>query len=80
MTLRDRQRVTYYNKLDLLFPGLRVKYENAFGDRYSAPARHARQLGQVFADLCRELGLATKMPVFSPTKRLLLEQNQPTLF
>ena len=64
MTLRDRQRRYYYAKLDRLFPGLRPRYEKAFGERYSAPARNARHLGQVFAEMCRELGMATKIPVF----------------
>ena len=54
MTLRDRQRAYYYNKLDQLFPGLRPHYEKAFGERYSAPARNARQLGQVLDELCEK--------------------------
>ena len=80
MTLRDRQRDYYYAKLDRLFPGLRPRYEKAFGERYSAAARNARQLGQVFAEMCHELGMATKMPPFAPRKRVREEQNQPTLF
>jgi len=80
MTLRDRQRAYYYAKLDQLFPGLRPRYEKAFGERYSAPARNARQLEQVFATLCAELGIGTKMPVFAPQKRLREEKSQPRLF
>lgn len=80
VTLRDRQRAYYYDKLDRLFPGLRVRYEKAFGERYSAPARNARQLGQVFAELCGQLGIATKIPVFAPQKRVLMEKNQLPLF
>jgi DNA repair photolyase len=80
VTLRDRQRLYYYDKLDRLFPGKRLLYEKSFGERYSAPACNARNLGRIFAELCRDLGLPTKMPVFTPTKRLALEQNQPTLF
>jgi DNA repair photolyase len=80
MTLRDRQRAYYYDELDRLFPGLRVRYEKAFGERYSAPARNARRLGQVYAELCEQLGLATKMPVFAPKKRILMEKNQLPLF
>lgn len=80
MTLRDRQRTYYYNKLDKLFPGLRGRYEKAFGERYSAPARNARQLGQLFAGWCQQFGLATKMPVFAPQKRLRLAKDQPSLF
>jgi DNA repair photolyase len=79
MTLRDRQRAYYYMKLDQLFPGLRPRYEQAFGERYSAPARNARLLGQSFEKLCGELGMATKMPVYAPRDRVR-EEQQPALF
>ncbi|HDQ71077.1 MAG TPA: radical SAM protein [Chloroflexi bacterium] len=34
MTLRDRQRVYYYRRLDELFPGLRARYERRFGENW----------------------------------------------
>jgi DNA repair photolyase len=80
MTLRDRQRRYYYAKLDRLFPGLRPRYEQAFGERYSAPARNARHLGQVFAEMCGEFGIAMKMPVFAPRPRRMEQKSQPRLF
>ena len=80
MTLRDRQRLYYYNKLDALFPGLRSRYEKTFGERYSVPARNASRLGHLFAELCGELGLATKMPVFTPQKHLPSGKEQLPLF
>ena len=80
MTLRDRQQSYYYAKLDLLFPGLRPRYEQAFGERYSAPARNARHLGQVFAEMCEKIGMATRIPAFAPQKRLRAEKSQLPLF
>jgi len=80
MTLRDRQRRYYYAKLDKLFPGLRPRYEKTFGERYSTPARNAWRLGQVFAEICAELGIATKMPVFVPQPHRPEEKRQPRLF
>jgi DNA repair photolyase len=79
MTLRDRQRAYYYEKLDRLYPGLRERYEKAFGERYSAPAQNAGRLGKVFNDLCREYGIVTKMPVFPPQKRVWVDSLQPRL-
>jgi len=79
MTLRDRQRTYYYDKLDQLFPGLRPRYEKLFRERYSASAQNAARLGKVFNDLCRGYGIATKMPVFLPQKRLRDESLQPRL-
>jgi DNA repair photolyase len=80
MTLRDRQRRYYYDRLDRLFPGLRPRYEKTFGERYSAAARNARRLGQICAEMCHELGMATKMPAFAPQKRMRGEKSQLPLF
>ncbi len=80
MTLRDRQRLYYYKKLDVLFPGLRPRYEQAFGERYSAPARNARRLGQIYYESCTNFGIATKMPVFTPKRNFHEEKNQLPLF
>jgi DNA repair photolyase len=79
MTLRDRQRAYYYDRLDRHFPGLRQRYESAYGNRYSVPARNAGSLEKVFHDLCREHGIATRIPAFPPQKRLKHEQLQPRL-
>jgi DNA repair photolyase len=75
MTLRDRQRAYYYAQLDRLFPGLRVQYERQYGDRYSAPARGAKRLEQIFSETCGRYGLATRMPFYEPAPPL-----QPALF
>ena len=48
MTLRDRQRVYYYSKLDELFPGLRAKYEAAYGESYSCHVPGGAQLYDFF--------------------------------
>lgn len=58
MTLRDRQRTHYYQQLDRLFPGLRERYQRAFGERYSAAAQHATQLEAIFAELAGRYELA----------------------
>lgn len=39
VTLRDRQRDYFYAQLDQRFPGVRARYERAFGERYSARSR-----------------------------------------
>lgn len=76
MTMRDRQREYYYTQLDRLFPGVRERYERAFGERYSAPANHPRQLEKLFHELCARYGIATHMPLYTLQKRM----TQPSLF
>jgi DNA repair photolyase len=80
VTLRDRQRAYFYDKLDQRFPGLRIRYNRAFGERYFAPVQNHDRLEKAFTGLCRQHGIATKMPVFSPQKRIHAASNQPSLF
>jgi len=70
MTLRDRQRAHYYAQLDRLFPGLRPQYERQYGTKYSAAARNARQLEQIFREACERHGIATRMPFYEPAPPL----------
>jgi len=66
MSLRDRQRATYYDRLDELFPGLRARYERIYGDRYGCPVPHADRLAKFFDALCEERGIATRMERYQP--------------
>lgn len=66
MTMRDRQRAYYYDKLDKLFPGLRAQYERRYGERYECAVSNAARLGQVFAELCAQYGLAGQMQHYTP--------------
>jgi len=83
MSLRDRQREYYYQKLDRLFPGLRQQYHRIYGDQYRVAARNSNLLESKFKDWCREFGIATRMPRYSPPQdrqmHLFTEHaNQPT--
>ncbi|MDY7080061.1 MAG: radical SAM protein [Chloroflexota bacterium] len=66
MTLRNRQRVYYYDRLDRLFPGLRRKYERRFGDQYHCAANDAEQLTRLLYTLCDRYGIATHITPYRP--------------
>lgn len=66
MTMRDRQRAYYYRQLDLLFPGIREKYESTYGDRYSCDTPNAPQLYRLFNALCKKHHIATQLPLYEP--------------
>lgn len=68
MTLRDRQRDYYYRELDRRFPGLRPRYERAFGERYSAAAAGAARLEMSFEALADRYGLQRNVPPYEPVK------------
>jgi DNA repair photolyase len=64
MSLRDRQRDYYYDKLDKLFPGLRGAYEKRFGSQYRVPTNNEAELEKVFLELCNHSKITTRIPQF----------------
>jgi DNA repair photolyase len=66
MTMRDRQRQYYYERLDALFPGLRARYERQYGERYECQSPRAQQLWSFFSELCAQHGLATRIEPWLP--------------
>jgi DNA repair photolyase len=64
MTCREGQREYFYQKLDEYFPGLRIKYQETFGNSYHCPARNHADLARVFYDACEKLNLRTRVPSF----------------
>jgi DNA repair photolyase len=66
VTLRDRQRAYYYDKLDRHFPGLRQKYERQFGQQYFAPASNYDRLKTLFEELCRQCGIGNRIRPYQP--------------
>jgi DNA repair photolyase len=66
MTQRKGQQEYYYQKLDELFPGVRLKHEQRFGNDYVCPAVNADMLSKKFYALCEDLGMLTKIPYYRP--------------
>jgi DNA repair photolyase len=66
MTLRDRQRDYYYQKLEQLFPGLPGKYKQKFRSQYHVLANNSHKLESEFHKWCQELGISTRIPRYSP--------------
>jgi len=75
MSLRDRQRSYFYHRLDESFPGLRERYEKAYGSSYMCPSPRAVALRAPFEALCARLGVRT-----SVRPRLAPSAEEPELF
>ncbi|MCX6094206.1 MAG: radical SAM protein [Candidatus Bipolaricaulota bacterium] len=75
MSLRDRQRTYYYRKLDELFPGLRERYEKAYGNDYVCPSPRADALRRSFEAMCGRLDIRA-----SVRPRLVPSAQEPQLF
>jgi DNA repair photolyase len=68
MTLRDRQRLYFYERLDELFPDLRAHYEKTFGERYDVRPANWKELDKVLREECLRLGLAVQTPRWQPPR------------
>ena len=79
MTLRPGSRDYYYQKLDLLFPGVKEKYIKAFGDNYQCNVPNWSELNDIFQEEIDKVGLAPSIPVFKPVKQSR-SSNQMPLF
>lgn len=66
MTMRDRQREYFYGKLDELFPGVKERYQQSYGNRYQYAPLNAGRLSELFGALCRERGIPTAITPFQP--------------
>lgn len=75
MTLRDRQREYYYQKLDKHFQDLRSKYEARYGDQYGIGVPDSMALQNVFNASCKLHDVPTKMNFFKESR-----PEQLTLF
>lgn len=90
MTMRDRQREHFYVCLDHHFPGLRLKYQRTYGNRYSCGVPDAVDLSTKINAECDRLGVVTdlaKVKVYDPQPRVAHRsgkgrwpESQPSLF
>jgi len=68
MTLRDRQRLYFYDRLDESFPGLREQYERSYGERYDVRPRNWKNLDTRLRETCAQLGLSMQTPRWQPPR------------
>ena len=57
LTLREGNREYFYKQLDRLFPGLKEKYMQWYGDRYEVGSPDSERLMEVFHRVCEEHGI-----------------------
>ena len=54
LTLRDGNREYFYEQLDKLFPGLKEKYIEIYGNAYEVTSPDSDRLMKIFYELCEE--------------------------
>jgi DNA repair photolyase len=64
MTQRKGSQEYYLRQLERLFPEVKEKHQRAFGKRYECHARGAKELSEQFKALCKQKGIALKVPQY----------------
>lgn len=80
VTLRQNQRIYFYNQLDKLFPGLKQKYIKIYGDSYECHSINRKELWKVLVSECEKYGLLYKMVDIRREIKRKYENEQMTLF
>ena len=83
LTLRDGSREYFYKNLDAVFPGLKEKYIQRYGNNYSVISPHNARLMNLFRTRCKENGIEyTPDTIFSYLTAFEDQQKdaQPELF
>ena len=57
LTLRDGSREYFYRQLDRLFPGMKEKYIQIYGNQYELNSPHNKSLMKLFHQICTENGI-----------------------
>jgi DNA repair photolyase len=69
VSLRPGSRDYFYQKLDILFPGVKEKYIQTFGEAYQCAAPNWQELQEVFREEMVAAGMEMKIPTFEPSKK-----------
>lgn len=80
VTLRDSQRAYFYGRLDELFPGMRERYLEKYGDRYSCGVPNSKRLYSAFQKECEHTGMLHKMQDIIAGYRMGYSEKQTSLF
>ena len=80
VTLRQNQRLHFYQKLDEEFPGLKEKYAETFGNAYQCNAQYADNLYKTFQKECENVGILYKMQDIISGYKAPYEARQDTFF
>ncbi len=81
LTLREGDREYYYSAIDKHFPGMKDKYIRQYGNAYELPSPNAKELRELFQNICRENGiLSTPKDCFEYLQDFPDKYTQMSLF
>lgn len=80
VTLRENQRVYYYQQLDKYYPGLKEQYRKQYGNQYICKPKNVKELYQVFTKECKKYGILYQMKDIINAYQQAESKQQLTLF
>ncbi|MCL2797248.1 MAG: radical SAM protein [Firmicutes bacterium] len=81
VTMREGNREYFYNRLDALFPGIKERYIQAFGNSYACNSPDNDKLYPIFKEFCAEHGIMYKTSeIFKYLGEFESKQRQMSLF
>lgn len=80
VTLRQNQRVYFYDKLDRYFPSIKKKYEKYFGNSYECISPNADKLKRVFIKECNKNNILYRTKDVIDIIQSSAKQNQMQFF
>jgi DNA repair photolyase len=81
MTLREGNREYFYQQLDRLFPGMRQRYTEQFGDAYVCNSPNHKRLMAILREVCERHGiLCGSDTVFAYLREFTPPERQLSLF
>lgn len=81
MTLREGNREYFYQQLDRHFPGMKQRYQRAFGDQYVCNSPNNQALMKIFREFCNKHKIMSNPDeVFAYMHRFESREEQLTLF
>jgi DNA repair photolyase len=80
VTLREGDREYFYHSLDKLFPGMKERYIETYGNAYSCNSPNNAELMDIFRDTCKEHNIIYKTDeVFEYLHRFESKRRQTSL-
>jgi DNA repair photolyase len=80
VTLRQNQRLYFYEQLDKLFPGIKHEYIKTFGDSYECRSLNSQRLWKIVKEDCEKYKLLYKMPDIIAALKYNYEVSQISFF
>jgi DNA repair photolyase len=81
LTMREGSRDYFYKSLDRLFPGLKEKYIEMFGNKYICNSPHNIKLSKIFNEVTEKAGIINKFKdVFLYLSKFETKNKEKTLF